>query len=169
MPSIEKLSCRHAGNMSDWAVSQITANLTNLRSLKLEGAYIISVNSARSLVKCAGLTALDVSFSEMRLEGATRLANGLGSTLVSLDISNSDVGDDGARVLASKLSNVRDLNIGGNDVSVAGAEAIAPLLHRLEALGVGDNKMGDKVRAAAACVCVCVEPELENIVRSDDG
>ncbi len=152
MPSIEKLSCRHAGNMSDWAVSQITANLTNLRSLKIEGAYIIGVNSARSLVKCAGLTALDVSFSEMRLEGATRLANGLGSTLVSLDISNSDVGDDGARVLASKLSNVRDLNIGGNDVSVAGGggdrTASSP------PGGPGRRRQQDGRQGACSC-CLC--------------
>lgn len=152
MPSMEKLNCGHAGNMSDWAVSQITAKLENLRSLKIEGGYDIGVNSARSLVNCTGLTALDVSFSEMRLEGATLLANSsyLRSTLVSLDIGHSYLGDDGVRVLASKLENVRDLKIGGNNLSAAGAKAIATLLHRLESLSLDQNKrMGDEVRAWA--------------------
>lgn len=55
-------------------------------------------------------------------------------TLVDLDFSRNEVGDDGALmfayVLEKKNSTLRNLNLSGNKIGVVGAEALASLLIR---------------------------------------
>lgn len=60
--------------------------------------------------------------------GAKWLAQGIGETLVTLDLGQAKIGDEGASALAKKLMNgslLRDLLLAGNEIGAVGASCLA--------------------------------------------
>jgi uncharacterized protein (TIGR02996 family) len=116
------------------------------------------------------LRVLDLARSHINLSAA---AEGLGSapcseTLYRLDLTDTGLGDAGARALAASrhLTGLRHLNLSSNQIGPEGAEALAlsPGWPRLRSLSLNENPIGD--RGATALVA---SPHLEQIRSLDLG
>ena len=104
-------------------------NLTKLTQLNISGS-VITNNAANLLASILShnisLQVLDLSSCSLQTEGATEIFNAIRnhSHLISLDISNSDITNDAANVLASVLSlniTVQDLHLQRCSLQTEGA------------------------------------------------
>ena len=103
----------------------------------------------------AGALPLELAFAEMDVgdtgvaEIVNRINNPLAAPVAVLRLSGNDIGDSGARVLASMLrgnTTVRTLDLSGNEIHAAGAAALGGALATnatLQSLSLRDNAIGD--------------------------
>lgn len=113
----------------------------NLRDLRLTREDIPCIGE---FVQAYHITHLDLSFNDIRDEGATALK--ACKSLISLNVQKNNIGNDGAIAIASM--NLQELNISYNQVSFPGAQAFA-LSKTLKRLNLGHNDIG--VPGAEAC------------------
>lgn len=103
----------------------------------------------------AGALPLELAFAEMDVgdtgvaEIVNRINKPLAAPVAVLRLSGNDIGDSGARVLASMLrgnTTVRTLDLSGNEIHAAGAAALGGALATnatLQSLSLRDNAIGD--------------------------
>lgn len=92
------------------------------------------------------------------------------TTLVELSLGNNNIGDEGARHLASSLVNdtLRMLNIENNNIGAAGVAALANALERnntsLHSLVLSENPIGDG-GARAMLDCIRNNASIDSLMR----
>eukprot|EP00928_Gymnodinium_smaydae_P016158 TRINITY_DN16021_c0_g2_i1.p1 TRINITY_DN16021_c0_g2~~TRINITY_DN16021_c0_g2_i1.p1 ORF type:complete len:880 (+),score=187.39 TRINITY_DN16021_c0_g2_i1:135-2774(+) len=115
-----------------------------------------------------GLRELSLRGASVGPQGCIAIAEALvrqeHGSMRRLDLTNNDVGDDGAARLAAELQprkSLRLLLLAGNNIGDAGATALAKLLHEqkaLEELRLGNNKI--TAEGAKSIAAVVLHPSL---------
>ncbi|QUY40769.1 COR domain-containing protein [Acaryochloris marina] len=115
------------------------------------------------------LSSLDLSDNEVGADGARAIAENL-QQLSSLNLSFNEVGDDGARAIAENLQQLSSLDLSDNEVGDDGARAIAENLQQLSSLNLSFNEVGDDgARAIAENLQQLSSLNLSNNNVGDDG
>ncbi len=94
-------------------------------------------------------TSLDLSRENIGDEGAKAIATSLPS-LTSLNLANNNIGGDGAKAIAMSLPSLTSLNLDLNKIGNEGAKAIAASLPGLTSLNLDLNNIDDEGAKAIA-------------------
>jgi GTPase SAR1 family protein len=115
------------------------------------------------------LSSLDLRGNNIGDDGARAIADKL-SALSSLDLSFNNIGDDGVRAIADRFSALSSLNLSSNNIGDDGARAIADKLSALSSLDLRRNFIGDDgARAIADKLSALSSLDLRRNFIGDDG
>jgi internalin A len=117
------------------------------------------------LTSLTGLTTLNLSENQIGDDGARALANL--TNLASLDLSLNQIGDHGARALAN-LANLANLDLSHNQIGDDGARALANLAN-LASLDLRHNQIGDDGARALSSLASLSSLDLSLNQIGDDG
>jgi small GTP-binding protein len=144
----------------DKPLTNLPASIGRLKDLRFLALafHCLSAEGARALPGLTSLTSLNLRNTNLGDGGARALA-GL-TSLTSLDLRNNNLGDEGARALAG-LTSLTSLNLWGNNLGDEGARALAGFT-RLASLNLGGNNLGAEGARALASVTRLTSLDLWN-------
>jgi beta-lactamase regulating signal transducer with metallopeptidase domain/Leucine-rich repeat (LRR) protein len=125
LPKLEQLALSHSKLLDDAALAPLVA-LTGLKSLELNGASI----EGHGLAPFTTLKRLEsLALSDNPIDDAGAAAVARLTSIQQLDLSNTQLTDEGLRTLAADLPGLTNLTLNGTKVTDGGLDALMRLQH----------------------------------------